>query len=166
MRVVTTIVSIFALISASVAETVTVTEGPAPTAVPIAAPIASSVTVPVGVGSPLAGAVVSDNSNGGLNVNVGNIKVTCNEHCKMAADAIATNCQNKGLNCICALPDDTFWNHIPECDCINPFKVMNGANFKNLACNVGRGVLANVASNAGATFGTTFATTFTTVATA
>lgn len=168
MRFASTIVSALALISPSVAETTQPEVTAAVTAAPIAAPIAapSAVTVPVGVGSPLQGAVVSDNGNGGINVNYGNFKLSCNSHCKMAADAIQQNCENKGINCICALSDDVLWNHIPQCDCVNPFKIMNGANFKNLACNIGRGVVANVANNVGATFATTYATTFTTVTTA
>lgn len=170
MRVIFTIASIFALISTSVAESTQLDVNAAASIAPIAETVTSAVTVPAGVGSPLLGAIISENSNGGLTVSYGNFKITCNSACKTAVEAIQQNCQNKGIDCICNLSDDVFWNYVPQCDCINPLSLMNADNLKNLACTIGKNLVNNVnniangvaVNNAGTTFATTFGTTFST----
>ena len=48
----------------------------------------------------------------------------------MAIKAVEDNCGGKDFDCISDLSDDQLWNHVKECNCINPFGLLTPTPLK------------------------------------
>jgi len=97
--------------------------------------------------------------NGG--VNLGNIDFSCNHHCHMAIKAVEDNCGGKDFDCISDLSDDQLWNHVKECNCINPFGLLDTNTLKTGVIKAGKANI-NIQASGSFSFGNTDSTLTTT----
>lgn len=115
----------------------------------------------VSVSASPSGSSADINIKGNGGATLGNIDFSCNDHCHLAIKAVKDNCNGKDFDCIDNLSDDQLWNHVKECNCINPFGLLDTNTLKTGIIKAGKANI-NIQGSGSIDFGNTLSTLTTT----